>query len=52
MALNDTEVVRVHKSFKKYLKDMNEKSGIPITKITKRIAEDRPLHLVLTKKKR
>lgn len=52
MALNETEVMRVHKNFKQYMKELNEKSGIPITKISLRIAEERPIIPVLTIKKK
>jgi uncharacterized protein YvpB len=52
MALNETEVIRVHKNFKKYMKELHEQSGIPITKISKRLAEERPIVAVIKIKKK
>ena len=43
MALNDSEVMRVHKDFKKYISDTKKKTGIPGVKITERIANLKPL---------
>lgn len=46
LALNDTSVIRVHSSFKKYLKKIKDESKMSFPVITKRLAEDSPLVVV------
>ena len=52
MAQNDSEVMRVHVNFKKYVTQIKEKSRIPVVTITKKLAEDQPLVLMPKEKKR
>lgn len=43
MAKNESDIMRVHKDFKKYVCDIHEQTQIPITKITEEIAKNKPV---------
>jgi len=43
MALNESDIMRVHKSFKKYVCEIHDRTNIPITKITEEIAKNKPV---------
>ena len=43
MALNESDIMRVHKDFKKQMCKIHDDTGIPITQITKKIADMNPL---------